>query len=106
MIKWRNENDEVQRFYLMEKIAYEWRTIGELLGLTFSRLQSLADEHGSQPEDCCQAVLDYWFNNPHNHRRSAKYPTTWKGLIGLLEDSKLGQVAAELRTILNKVIDL
>ena len=106
VIKWKDENGKVQQFYLTEKIAHKWRTIGELVGLTYSKLQSLDDMYQHQfeirqQEECCQAVLYLWLKNP-----PLGYPAAWQGLIELLEDSKLGEVATELRTILSNAIDL
>ena len=81
----------------METISHKWRTIGELLGLPFSKLESLAIEHRDKPDHCCRSILGHWLDNP-----PPRYPTTWHGLIELLEDSKLGQVAIQLRTALSK----
>ena len=81
----------------MDKIAYKWRTLGELLGLLFSEQQSLAAEHRDKPKDCCQAVLGQWLDNP-----PPDYPATWQGLLELLKDSQLSQVVTELRDVLNK----
>ena len=81
----------------MDSIAYKWRTLGELLGLPFSKLQSLATEHRDKPEECCRAVLGQWLDNPPE-----EYPITWHGLLELLEDGQLGQVATELRNVLDK----
>ena len=106
VIKWEDESGKVQQFYLTEKIALKWRTIGELVGLTYSKLHSLDDKYQHefetrQQEECCQAVLYLWLNNP-----PPNYPATWKGLIDLLEASKLGEVATELRIVLSNAIDL
>lgn len=50
--------------------------------------------HGD-PDWCCRAVLVQLLENP-----PSDYPATWQGLIDLLENSQLGQVVVELRTIL------
>ena len=97
LIKWKDDQGCTHRFYLMDKIAYKWRTLGELLGLPFSKLQSLSAEHQNRPEDCCRAALGQWLDNP-----PSDYPITWEGLLELLEDSQLGQVVAELRNVLDK----
>ena len=81
----------------MDSIAYKWRTLGELLGLPFSKLQSLAADHRDKSEECCRAVLGQWLDNP-----PPDYPTTWQGLLELLEDGQLGQVVTELRNTLDK----
>ena len=101
LIKWKDENGELQQFYLRDNIAYKWRTIGELFGLTFSKLQGLEEEYRGRTEECCRAVLGHWLDNP-----PPEYPTTWQGLIDLLEDSKLGQVVSELRNALDKAVNL
>ena len=100
IIKWEDESGKVQQFYLMEEIAHEWRTIGELVGLTYSKLQNLDHEYRDRFESC-RAVLDLWLDDP-----PPKYPATWQGLIDLLEKSQLDEVATELRTVLSKAIDL
>ena len=100
IIKWEDESGKVQQFNLMEEIAHEWHTIGELVGLTHSKLQSLDHEYQDQFESC-QAVLDLWLDDP-----PPKYPATWQGLIDLLEKSQLDEVATEVRTVLSKAIDL
>ena len=97
LIKWKDDQGQTQRFYLMDKIAYKWRTLGELLGLPFSEQQSLAAEYRDKPKDCCRAVLGQWLDNP-----PPDYPTTCQGLLELLEDSQLGQVVTELRNVLDK----
>ena len=101
LIKWKDDGGHVKLFYLRENIAYKWRTIGELLDLTYSKLQSLAQKHRDQPEECCREVLGLWLENPPKD-----YPTTWQGLIDLLKHSKLSEVAAQLRNALSKATDL
>jgi hypothetical protein len=106
IIKWEDESGKLQPFYLTEKIACKWRTIGELIGLTYSKLQSLDNKYRRQhrkQEKCCQAVLELWLDNP-----PPGYPSTWQGLIKVLEDSELGdsEVATELRTVLSRAVDL
>ena len=97
LIRWRDDEGHTQRFYLMDDISYKWRIIGELVGLTHSKLENLAEEHRDKAERCCRSVLGYWLDNPH-----PRYPTTWQGLIELLEDSQLSEIASQLRTALPK----
>ena len=97
LIRWRDDQGRTQRFYLMENISYKWRTIGELIGLSFSKLEGLAMEHHDKPEQCCRSVLGCWLENP-----PPRYPTMWQGLIELLEDSQLGEIVSQLRTALVK----
>ena len=96
LIKWKDDQGTTQRFYLIDKVSMKWRTLGLLLDLSYSTLEALAEEHRS-PDDCCQAILSNWLENP-----PPQYPNTWKGLIELLEDSQLVEVVHELKTALEK----
>ena len=80
----------------MEKIQNEWRDVGQLVGVSLAELRSISTEHREKPSECCRAVLGKWLDNP-----PPDYPTTWDGLITLLEDCKLTAVASELKTILS-----
>ena len=102
LIKWKDEEGgEVHRFYLMDKISHKWRDIGELLNLSHSELETISMKNLKDPKECCRAVLGHWLDDPPEG-----YPTTWAGLIELLEDSQLGQVASQLGSVLDKAINL
>ena len=94
LLKWTDNQGQAQRFYLMDKIKDKWHTFGSMLGLN---VKSLTAQHQGNAEDCCRTVLDQWLDNP-----PPDYPATWQGLLDLLEDSQLGQVVTDLRTILDK----
>ena len=81
----------------MENISSNWRGIGELIGLSVSALRNIATEYRDKPLECCRAVLGHWLENP-----PTEYPITWRGLIELLKDSKLGQVVFELQSVLRE----
>ena len=81
----------------MERISSKWREIGELIGLSVPILTGIGTEHRDNSLKCCRAVLDYWLENP-----PTEYPITWRGLIELLKDCKLGQVVSELQSVLSK----
>ena len=97
LIKWKDDKGVVQRFYLMDNISHRWRDIGELLNLSHSKLESISMKCLKDPKECCRAVLGQWLDHPPEG-----YPTTWAGLIELLDDSQLGQVASQVKDILDK----
>ena len=82
---------------MKDKISHKWRDIGELTGLSYPELDNVSEKHRGDPKECCRAVLGQWLDNP-----PSDYPTTWPGLLELLEDSQLAQVVAELRNVLDK----
>ena len=45
-------------------------------------------------KECCEAVLSHW----------PDHPPTWEGLYELLDDSELGEVAAELKRAVNDAV--
>ena len=96
LIKWSDGSKE-NKFYLMEKIASKWRKFGLFLEIEESQLDGISVEHQNRAEECCQAVLKLWQDNP-----PSDYPATWGGLIELLDDSKLPEVVAELKNALSK----
>ena len=97
LIRWKDDQGRTQRFFLKDKISHKWRDIGERTGLAFPKLDNISEKYRGDPKECCRAVLGQWLDNP-----PPDYPTTWKGLLELLEDSQLGQVVTELRAILDK----
>ena len=101
LIKWKDDQGQTQKFFLRDKISHKWRDIGERAGLTFPELENISEKYRSDPKECCRAVLGQWLDNP-----PPDYPTTWQGLLELLEDSQLCQVVSELRAILGKAIIL
>ena len=97
LIKWKDEQGKTQRFFLRDKISHKWRDIGGLTGLSFSELNCMSEKCRGDPKECCRAVLGQWLDNP-----PPDYPTTWQGLLELLEDSQLGQVVSELKSVLEQ----
>ena len=81
----------------MENISSKWCNIGELIDLSVSSLENIATEYRDKPVECCRAVLRQWLQNPPK-----EYPTTWRGLLELLEDCELGQVVSDLKNVLSE----
>ena len=96
VIRWRNERGEVKKFWLKQSIMHKWRTVGDLV-VPRQRLAGWAKR--MDDEEGCRAVLSHWLDHPPRH-----YPATWEGLYELLDDSKLGQVATELKQAVNNAI--
>ena len=51
--------------------------------------------------DRMDAVFLRWFDNANNLPNATRYPKSWTGLIQLLSDAGLGEVAEELCTALS-----
>ena len=97
LVKWKDRQGQTQRFYLMDVIGNKWRSVGHQLGLLPSQLEGIASQFGNNATECCRAVLGEWLENP-----PSDYPVTWEGLMELLEDCKLTQVAVKLKSALTE----
>ena len=89
VIPWRNKQGEIKKFRLKASLFHKWWTIGKLV---VPEPQLVLWSKIKDDYECCEAVLSYWLDHP-----PPDYPATWEGLYELLDDSKLGQVATELK---------
>ena len=96
LIKWKNKRGEVQEFRVKQSIFHRWRQVGDLV---VPRQDLEVWEKRKTDKESCEAVLSYWLDNPPRH-----YPATWEGLYELLNDSKLGQVAIDVKQAVDNAI--
>jgi hypothetical protein len=83
---------------IYSKITHKWKEIASLLlGLEQGEISTIEHDH-RQEYSCITAVLGRWFENAPNAR---DYPKSWHGLIKLLNDVELGEVAKELERALS-----
>ena len=100
LIKWEDENGVKRELRIYSKIAHKWRQIATRLGFELGEIESVeADNHTNYR--CITAVLGRWFENAVNLPNGSRYPKSWQGLINLLEDTELGEVAGELKRVLS-----
>ena len=97
IIGWKDDQGQIQEYNLTDKISHKWRDIGSLIGLSLSELATISELFPNDPKECCQAVLGQWLDNP-----SPDYPATWQGLLHLLNENQLDQIASELRNLVCK----
>ena len=72
----------------------KWNKIAECLGLNIRR-------EGHDDYERVTEVFHEWLDNANQLPNHKKYPLKWSGLIRLLEDSELGQLAKDLRCALS-----
>ena len=94
VIKWKDDQGEMHKFRLMDKMKDKWEEIADLLHIPKDELSA---KYGQDTAKCCRAVLDKWMKAP-----PPDYPATWDGLMELLDDVELGGVLPELKTVLGK----
>ena len=96
IFKWKNKDGEVKKFRLKSRVVHKWRDIGDIV-TSYEQLEVWDKDKDSN--GCCSAVLNHWLNHP-----PSQYPATWEGLIELLDDIELSNVAIELKVALENAI--
>ena len=100
LIKWEDENGVQRELRIYSKIAHRWRQIATRLGFELGEITSVEENYYTN-DSRITAVLRRWFENARSLPNAGRYPKSWQGLINLLEDAELGEVAEELRRTLS-----
>ena len=81
----------------------KWDRIAGMLGLDPGEVESI---HRNKHDDYDRvtAVFHRWLDNANKLPNCARYPKTWSGLIRLLNDSGLGELASQLKKALTAPI--
>ena len=101
LLKWEDDNGTTREFKIYAKIAHKWNKIATRLGFELGQIDSIQRNYPFSDDDRVTAILRHWFDNAGNLRNAKMYPKSWQGLINLLEDSELGEVATELHKALS-----
>ena len=78
----------------------KWCKIAEYLGLNPNKVKSIRRDCHDDHERVTEVFFE-WLNNANQLPNSRKYPKKWSGLIRLLKDSELGELAEDLWSALN-----
>ena len=85
---------------IYSKIAHSWIQIATLLGFELGEIESIRKNYTFDDYDRVTTVLKQWFENARSLSNPRGYPKSWEGLINLLKDAKLGEVAEEIKKAL------
>ena len=85
---------------IYSKIAHRWRQIATRLGFEPGEIESVEENH-RRDDSRITTVLGRWFENAVSLSNASRYPKSWQGLINLLEDAELGEVAGEMKKALS-----
>ena len=100
LIKWEDKNGVKRELRIYSRVAHRWRQIATRLGFKLGEIESI-DAHYRTNYCRVTIVLDLWFENVRSLPNAGRYPKSWQGLINLLEDAELGEVAEELKKALS-----
>ena len=96
LIKYTRSDDREHTLKLVDKLAPFWKRMGYLLGISTDQLNTWELMYGN-PSSCSEAVLSYFLQN--GSQGTYVYPQTWGGIVKLLQDLDLKNVAEELQGI-------
>ena len=83
------------------KTAKNWKSIARKLGLEDESpgyIKNTAQRHFNDDQECVTEVFGKWLENAVGLPNADQFPKSWEGLLNLLNESELGEVAKELRT--------
>jgi hypothetical protein len=100
LIKWKDENGVKRELRIYSKIAHKWEDIATRLGLG-GEISAIKQDSQYQTSLCIKTVFKKWFENATRLPNAKYYPKSWQGLIKLLNDVELGEVAKELERALS-----
>ena len=101
MIKWEDEKGSIQELRIYSKSTHKWQEIATRLGFDLGEIASIEETYPRNSRFRVTAVFRPWFDNATNLRNARRYPKSWQGLIDLMKDSELGELAEELQRALS-----
>ena len=99
LIKWKDENGIKRELKIYSKVAHKWKEIATRLGLELGQITTIINDN-CQNSSCITDVFQRWFEHAAHLPNAKDYPKSWRGLINLLNDVQLGEVAEELKKAL------
>ena len=96
ILRFTDQNGQDRTVKVLEKISPSWEELGDLLGLTSEHLKGIELNRRRDIRMCCRDVLVDWL-----HENQCDYPTTWEGVLHLLEDLELSAIAYILKKNFN-----
>ena len=96
LLKWRDCDGKNRSLRLRDEMSSKWRDVGDLLEIDSSRLDCIHAHRMGDVRLCCRDILLDWLQMEDN-----SYPASWEGLLVLLEDLELNNVAKKLNEALD-----
>ena len=100
LIKWEDENGRKRELRIYRKIKHKWKQVAACLGFELGEIASIQKNYPFDDYNRVTVVLGEWFDNARGLPNASRYPKSWQGLINLLEDAELGEVAEDLKRAL------
>jgi len=96
LLKWIDRESQSHSLSLRYEMSPKWCDVGDLLGVDSSCLKAIHLPRMGDVEQCCRDVLQDWLQ-----MEEPSYLVNWEGLLELLKDLKLNNVAKKLKDALH-----
>lgn len=102
LFEWKEASDgDVKGVKIYNKAAAHWKLVAERLGFDPEQIKVIQRSNFMDDHDCVTAVFREWFANAVKLPNHKKYPKKWSGLVRLLDDSDMGELAKDLQRALS-----
>ena len=93
------DNGKEKVLSIYDESQHKWREIGRILGLKKGELDGIGQD-GHSARDKVSRVLGEWEEKASSLPHADRYPKSWGGLIKLLNDSGLPELAKDVHKAL------
>ena len=100
LIQWKDETGKVHQLKIYSETAHRWSHVATRLGFSHGRIENLWSDY-RRNYDRLAAVLGEWFDNATCLPNAHLYPLSWDGLVRLLNNCGLSEVANKLTAALD-----
>ncbi len=95
LLKWTDSDKKKHKISVIDAISVKWPKVSDLLGFPPDETKRIEMNY-SAVEDRGREVISRWLQCK---AETYEYPTTWGGLIELLEDLDMSTLAEEIQSV-------
>ena len=99
-MKWETASGRQKTISIYQEAAHKWKKLATKLGLGEGEIDGIESEKRGKAIDCVRSVFGRWLENAQRMKHCDKYPKSWEGLMALLGDSELAELAKEVEEAL------
>ena len=99
LIRWKDYNGVTKKLKIYSEVAHKWNEIATRLGFEPGKIVSLRNNFPTD-HDRVMDVFRHWLENAGDLPNAGDYPRSWCGLVKLLKDVELSELAKQLHTAL------
>ena len=103
LIRYYDPNtSEKKELRILDDLSADWEDIGVILGFRPQEIKAIQNAGaGRTLIQCLREVISKWMQNADKMPSSKRYPWNWTGFYNMLEDSKHGATANDLKAAIN-----